>query len=209
MTQITPFTAQLGPGKTGLTIGYRVLNLDGSQYSAFTTTGVAETIPGTNRVIGGVEVPDSGGYIVVGESGTDLAEATVEAVLSGFSTHTAADVWAVGTRTVTGGTIDTNLDMRGTDDALLAADYTDPPSVAAINAEIVDALSVDTYAEPTTVPPATATIAQKIGWLFALARNKITQSATTQTLRNDADNANIGTSSVSDDGTTTTRGEWQ
>lgn len=33
----------------------------------------------------------------------------------GFSTHSAADVWTSPTRTVTGGTIDTNNDMRGTD----------------------------------------------------------------------------------------------
>jgi len=43
MTQTVPATCVLGPGKTGLTIGYRVLNLDGTEYSAFSTTGVAET----------------------------------------------------------------------------------------------------------------------------------------------------------------------
>jgi hypothetical protein len=37
---------------------------------------------------------------------------------------------------------------------------------------------------------------------------KITQNATTQTLRNDADSAAIGSSSVTDDGTTFTRGEF-
>jgi hypothetical protein len=79
---------------------------------------------------------------------------------------------------------------------------------ADVNAEVVDALSTDTYAEPAAVPAATATLAAKVGWLAALARNKVTQTATTQTLRNDADSADVATSTVSDDGTTYTRGEF-
>lgn len=79
---------------------------------------------------------------------------------------------------------------------------------AQVNAEVVDALAVDTYAESAAVPAATSTLAEKIRWLFTLSRNKITQTATTQTLRNDADTANVATAAVSDDGTTFTRGEW-
>ena len=45
-------------------------------------------------------------------------------------------------------------------------------------------------------------------WLFALARNKLTQTATTQAVRNDTDAADIATAATSDDGTTATRGEW-
>lgn len=82
------------------------------------------------------------------------------------------------------------------------------PSTAQINAEVVDALATDTYAEPASVPAATASLKDKIGWLFTLARNKITQTSTTQTVRNDADDATIATSTVSDNGTTFTRGEY-
>lgn len=53
-----------------------------------------------------------------------------------------------------------------------------------------------------------ATLRNIIGWIGALARNKVTQTATTQTLRNDADNASLASSTHSDDGTTHTRGEW-
>lgn len=79
---------------------------------------------------------------------------------------------------------------------------------ADVNAEVVDALATDTYAEVTGVPAATSSIKDMIRWLFAQARNKRTQTSTTQTLRNDADNASIATSTVSDDGTTATRGKW-
>lgn len=81
-------------------------------------------------------------------------------------------------------------------------------STADVNAQVVDALATDTYAEPAAVPAATATLAAKVGWLYALARNKMTQTADTQTLRNDADDGDIATATVSDNGTTFTRGEF-
>lgn len=79
---------------------------------------------------------------------------------------------------------------------------------AQVNAEVLDVLNVDTFAESAAVPAATSTLVDKIRWLFTLARNKITQTSTTQTLRNDADTADVSTSTHSDDGTTHTRGEW-
>lgn len=62
--------------------------------------------------------------------------------------------------------------------------------------------------EPTAVISPTATFPQQIAWLTALSRNKITETATVQSLRNDADNADIASAAVSDDGTTFTRGEF-
>ena len=61
---------------------------------------------------------------------------------------------------------------------------------------------------PTAPPSATPTLFEAAAWLSTLARNKITQTATTQTLRNDADSGNIATAAVSDDGTTFIRAEW-
>lgn len=77
-----------------------------------------------------------------------------------------------------------------------------------------DKLQVDTNeftatcTEPAAVPAVNATAISALSWLLALARNKITQTSTTQTLRNDADDASIATAAVSDDGTTFTRNEW-
>jgi len=79
---------------------------------------------------------------------------------------------------------------------------------ASVNTEVLDVLTTDTFAEASAVPAATSTLKDKINWLFALARNKVTQTATTQLVRNDADSGTIGTSTVSDDGTTFTRGEY-
>lgn len=105
MSQTVAAIAELGPAYTGLAIGYRVLNLDGTTYSAFSTSGVSETgIAGTYAKSGGAVFPDAGGRIVWGVSGTDYAEDTVDPApptaaqidtqLSG--TH-GADSWSTAT----------------------------------------------------------------------------------------------------------------
>ena len=75
--------------------------------------------------------------------------------------------------------------------------------------EVVTGLSVwdETVTEPASVFAwASATPAKILTHLGALGSNKMTQTATTQVLRNRADGANIGSITVSDDGTTTVRG---
>lgn len=87
MTQTVPLTITLGASYTGLLIGYSVLDIDRVEYSAFTTTNVAESsVAGTYYVAGGVVVPDAGGYIVVSETDgevvptiTDLIDVAVDA----------------------------------------------------------------------------------------------------------------------------------
>lgn len=70
----------------------------------------------------------------------------------------------------------------------------------------VYALMNSSTTEPTSVPASTASRAVKIDYLFTKTRNKSTQTATTQLVRNNADNATIATVTVSDDGTTFTKG---
>lgn len=81
-------------------------------------------------------------------------------------------------------------------------------TTAQVNAEVVDALNVDTYAEPGQgAPAATTTLVGKIGYLYKAWRNKSTQDATDYKLFND-DAATVDQkATVSDDGTTFTRGE--
>ena len=132
-------------------------------------------------------------------------------------------------------TTTTNTDMRGTDNAALATTLAslvttvgvagagltaaDDAVIAAIaglnnlsaaqvNAEVLDVLATDTFAEAAGVPAATSSLKDKLNWVFMLHRNKITQTATTQTVRNDADSASVATSAVSDDGTTFVRAEY-
>lgn len=120
---------------------------------------------------------------------------------TGFSTHSAADVWASAARTLTAGT---NIVLaKGTG----ITGFTDI-SAAAVNAEMVDVLATDTYAEASAALAATSSLKDRLVWISTLARNRVTQTATVQTLRNDANSADIATATVSDDGVTFTRAEW-
>jgi hypothetical protein len=73
---------------------------------------------------------------------------------------------------------------------------------------VADAVWAKTMTELSAVPGVTASTLSALQWLFVLSRNKVTQTANTQTVRNDADSATIATSTVGDDGTTFTRGEF-
>lgn len=77
---------------------------------------------------------------------------------------------------------------------------------ADVNAEVVDALATDTYAEPTGVPAATATLAAKIGAIHMKLRNKVTITSSKETVFDDSDNAEYE-HDLSDDSTTFTRSE--
>ena len=171
MTQTIAATAVLGPGKTGLAIGVTVLNLDGTEYTAFSTSGVAETsVAGTYRKADGVVVPDAGGYLVWGVSGTDYAEATVEPkpaytgdemdlVDAPNATAVAAIQSGLATPTnITAGTITTvtNLTNAPTNGDLTAV------MKASVNAEIVDVLRIDTIPDDYAADGDQPTFAQAI-----------------------------------------------
>lgn len=118
-----------------------------------------------------------------------------------FAANALDAVWSTAARLLTAGT---NIALaKGTG----VTGFNDL-SAADVNAQVLDVLVTDTFAEPAAVPAATSSLKDKLGWLFVLARNKRTQTATTQTLRNDADNASIATSTTADDGTTFSATEW-
>jgi len=102
---------------------------------------------------------------------------------------------------ITAGTI-TNLTNAPTAGDLTAA------MKASVNAEVLDVLNTDTFAEPGQgTPAATASLAAKIGYLYKAWRNRKTQTATTFSLMNDDAVTVDHKSTVSDDGTTGVIGE--
>jgi ActR/RegA family two-component response regulator len=78
---------------------------------------------------------------------------------------------------------------------------------AQVNAEVLDVLSVDNFAELAAPPAANSSLKDKITWLFMYARNKVTQTALARTLYRDDTTTVAGTSATSDNGTTFTKGE--
>lgn len=79
-------------------------------------------------------------------------------------------------------------------------------SAAEVNAEVLDVLNTDTFAEPTGVPPATDTLANKIGRVHMALRNQLTVTATKMTFYDDAGNPEWE-KDLSDDDTTYTETE--
>lgn len=70
-----------------------------------------------------------------------------------------------------------------------------------INAEVVDVITVDTLAEVSGAPAATATLADKVGYVYAALRNKMTVTASTKTFFDDA-GSSMYSKTLSDDNTT-------
>lgn len=100
----------------------------------------------------------------------------------------------------------TTVDLSGTTVGVVTALGTQ--AKADVNAEAVDALNVDTYAEiGQESPAATQTIRKMLGYLYKLFRNKKTQTSSTFSLFNDDAVTVDQKSAVTDDGTTATKGE--
>jgi hypothetical protein len=79
---------------------------------------------------------------------------------------------------------------------------------ASVNAEVVDTLATDTYAEPGQgTPAATTSLAAKINYLYKNWRNRKTQTSTTWSLYNDDATTVDQKSTVADDGTTGSKTE--
>jgi hypothetical protein len=79
---------------------------------------------------------------------------------------------------------------------------------AEVQSEVTDALMALLLTEPAGKPAwGSSTVWDGIAWLTAWSRNKVTQTTTTKTMRNDADNANVVTCTVSDSSGTFTLNE--
>ena len=164
-------------------------------------------------LIEGIDATDQINAAVDAALDTPIPAATSGSINERLKTMDDADIPARLPAALVGGRMDSDV-------AVLQAGVIDANAVA-VGAIDAAALSVDAgqeiadavWDEPLTEPTAiwtwgSATPRKLIAWLGALARNKMTQTATVQTLRDDADAATIATAGVSDDGTTFTRGEW-
>lgn len=95
----------------------------------------------------------------------------------------------------------------GTATALLNELVESDAGVSRFTANALENVWLITIDEPAGVFAWSGTYADMFTWIGTFHRNKMTQTATTLTIRNDADSADLATGSVSDDGTTFTRGE--
>jgi hypothetical protein len=143
-------------------------------------------------------------------AGATIDGQTVNAVLAHFSianrTPRANVVQVNGSaiNNLISGRVDANAQVVGDKTGYTAATVSDKTgyslSASGLNSVVT--------AEPGSIPAFGNTIVSAVSLVMAFCRNKITQTSSSQTLRNDADNATIGTSTHSDDGTTHVRGKF-
>ena len=141
-----------------------------------------------------------------------------DALAADAGTEIGTAVWANGSRTLTSSSDPTAAAIADAvwDEAIaghvaagtFGAETQSHATPAEVNAEVVDALSIDAYAEPGSVPAATSSLKDKIGWMFTMMRNKRITTSTADRVRNDADSADIGVAVLSEDGGTFTSGEF-
>lgn len=138
---------------------------------------------------------------IAGYLDTEIAAIKAKTDQLAFTTANRVDAQVFGMQagTVTAAAVATDA----IDADALAAD-----ALAEIKAQAVAALITDTYAEPGQgAPAATASIKDKIGYLFKAWRNKTEQSSTEYSLYADDGSTKDQKASVSDNGTLFTRGE--
>ena len=96
-----------------------------------------------------------------------------------------------------------------TDDTPAAIAALNDISAADVNAQVLDVLNVDVFAEPGQEnPAATASLVTKISYLYKLMRNKIETTAAQISIYNDAGAVVDQKSAIADDGATFSRGEF-
>jgi len=122
-----------------------------------------------------------------------LAADAVAEIQSGLATPT----------NITAGTLTTVTNLTN---APTAGDLT-AAMKASVNAEVLDVMNVDTFAELAAPPAATSSLRAKITWLFMWARNKSTQSSTQRKLFADDTTTLVGTETVGDSAGVFTKGE--
>lgn len=81
-------------------------------------------------------------------------------------------------------------------------------TAASMAPDATDEIWAKACTEPVAVVGASPTAIAALSWLLTLSRNTILQTATTQTLKADNTTTTIAASTISDDGTTFTRGEF-
>lgn len=128
-------------------------------------------------------------------------DATIQAA-GDFAQGAADKVWSTAARILTAGTnivLAKGVGVTGFNDV----------STAQVNAEVVDALATDTYAEPGQgTPAATATLAAKINYLYKSWRNKKDNDGSTTKLYADDTTTVDQKQTTSEAAGTVTKGEW-
>lgn len=141
-------------------------------------------------------------------STTNLTAGTIATVSGNVNGSVGSVTGAVGS-VGAGGISASSFGAGAIDAAAIAADAIGSSELAASAAtEIANAVAALNLTEPTAVVASAPTLIAALSWLLTISRNKIEQTATTQTVRADDGTTAIAASTVSDDATTFIRGKF-
>lgn len=198
----------LGAREVGTTV-YVPFNTFASNGASVTLTGLAVTDIEIYKDGSATQRSSDAGYTLLDTDGIDFDGITG---LHGFSIdladNTVADFFEAGSHYMVAVSAVT-VDSQTVNFWAASFDIVEAPATLAdINAEVVDALVTDTYGEPGQgAPAATASLKDKLGYLYKSWRNRKTQTATEWSLYND-DATTVGQkATVADDGTTASKTE--
>jgi len=196
--------------ETGLSSFTVYRSRNGGAAAAYTTPTINETdstnMPGVYELLLDEDMTI--------DSGDDSQEVCLHITHSGMAPVTRTfelyrpKATAGETLTVSSGT--GNAQVKGIDANQITASSiaADAITAAKLASDVADEIWAKTCTEPTAVVAASPTAIAALSWLLTLSRNKITQTATTQLLKADDGTTTVATSTISDDGTTFTRGEF-
>jgi len=199
-------------------------NLDAAVSSRSSHSAADVWSVGTRTLTGAENITSTGGTITVDADGKvylgDGAHGGSSATLTlsdysnfratGFSTHSAADVWTVGTRTLTGAD---NITSSGGTIAVDGSGYVTAAALGSqaktdVNAEVADVIRTDTVSLPgQEAPPGSPTIEECLAYLYKGWRNKLEVTSTTAKLYNDDGSTVDQKWPLGDDDSTFTKGE--
>lgn len=211
-------TDDIGVAGAGLTAlgDARLANLDATVSSRLSTAGY--TAP-DNTTIGTINTnigtpANLGGGATLAQNLSDIEGQTEDIGVAGAGLTALGDARianldaAISTRAtptnITAGTITTVTNLTN---APTVGDLT-ATMKASVNAEVLDVLTVDTFAQPgQEAPAATNTLKNMLAYAFKFLRNRVTQTSTTLSVFADNGTTVDQKATISDDSTTYDRGE--
>jgi hypothetical protein len=213
LTTYTGNTVQTGDsfariGATGSGLTTLATQASITTLTAYVDTEVAAILAAVDTEVAAIKAVTD--LLPNGGALTSVATAASIATLQAFvDTEVAAILAAVDTEVAAIKAKTDNLPTDPADESSLQA------AIAALNdVTITDVTTGVNVALQTLrnelggVPDADASLQDKLGWLFMIFANPMTQTAGLQTLRTRANSADVATAAAASDGTTTTRGAF-
>jgi len=189
--------------KTGTYLNTQVKGQDNIDFGATQKASITAAVPTVSAIQSGLATPTN----ITAGTITTVTNLTNAPTVGDFNATMKTSLNAATPASVVGavGSVTGNVggNVTGSVGSLATQAKAD------VNAEVLDVLNVDTFAEPgQEAPAATNTLVKKIGYLFKLLRNKITTTSTQINVFADDAITVDQKSTISDDATTFTRGEF-